>query len=96
MEEYLKRLSRFGGYELVTVKAGGRSVAACTQPAFKGDACAGFEAQGLYQVRNSGFAEACARRDAAARIVEWAVRHTTRAGAGAVGASAESATASLD
>jgi len=40
-------------------------LAACTQPAFKGDACAGFEAQGLYQVRNSGFAEACARRDAA-------------------------------
>lgn len=40
-------------------------LAACTQPAFKGEACAGFEEEGLYRVRNSGFAEACARRDAA-------------------------------
>jgi len=40
-------------------------LAACTQPAFKGEACAGFEAEGLYRVRNSGFAEACARQDAA-------------------------------
>jgi hypothetical protein len=40
-------------------------LAACAQPAFKDQACAGFEAQDLYTVRNSGFAEACARRDAA-------------------------------
>ena len=50
---------------LILLLAASALLAACTQPAFKGDTCAGFEAEGLYRVQNSGFAEACASRDAA-------------------------------
>jgi hypothetical protein len=39
--------------------------AACTQPALQDEVCAGFAPDTLYLVKNSGFAEACARSDAA-------------------------------
>ncbi|MDH4041444.1 MAG: DUF3313 domain-containing protein [Gammaproteobacteria bacterium] len=51
-----------GLYLLLVVVLG---LPACSQPAVKDEVCAGFAAENLYRVQNSGFAEACARRDAA-------------------------------
>ncbi|MDH5173585.1 MAG: hypothetical protein OEW92_14285, partial [Gammaproteobacteria bacterium] len=51
-----------GLYLLLLVVLG---LPACSQPAVKDEVCAGFAAENLYRVQNSGFAEACARRDAA-------------------------------